>query len=47
MFRFEAIWAKEVDCSNIIDEVWSSGDEYGSIRNIMSLITECGFHLTQ
>lgn len=46
VFRFETIWVKDANCYNIVDEVWWSGDEHGSIANIMSLSTRCGLHLT-
>lgn len=34
VFRFEAMWAKEEECSNIIDEVWLSSTMDGSIRQL-------------
>lgn len=46
IFRFEAMWAKEDECSNIIDDVWSSSTLNGSIRAIMHLIKKCGSHLS-
>lgn len=47
-FHFKAIWVKDDECSSIIEDVWSSGNDHDeSIGKIMNLIPRCGLSLTQ
>lgn len=41
------MWAREDECSEIIDKVWFLGYTDGLIGAIMTMITKCGLHLTQ
>lgn len=41
------MWVKEANCASIVDDVWSSGGDQSSIKNIMRLISRCGLSLTQ
>lgn len=47
IFKFEFMWAKEDECFNIINDVWSSCTLEGSLGKIMHLIKKCGSHLSQ
>lgn len=47
LFCFEAMWIKEAKCSNIVKDVWSSGNDQESIGHIMRVISKCGISLTQ
>lgn len=46
LFRFEAIWVKEDQCTNIIEDIWALSTVDGSLGNIMNLIKHCGFNLS-
>lgn len=38
IFRFEAMWIKDDECTNIIEEVWATRTLDGSLGEIMHLI---------
>lgn len=46
LFRFEKMWTKDDECSNIINGVWSTKMNDGTIGTVMYLIQQCGLWLS-
>lgn len=40
------MWAKDDECTNIINDVWASNPLDGSLREVMDLIKNCSARLT-
>ncbi|XP_042962749.1 uncharacterized protein LOC122297028 [Carya illinoinensis] len=47
LFRFEAMWVGNKDCSSIVERIWGEGENSAQNNHLMENISKCGDDLSQ
>ncbi|XP_042958111.1 uncharacterized protein LOC122293658 [Carya illinoinensis] len=47
LFRFEAMWIRDRDCTHIVERVWDESEGIGNCNDLMGKISKCGVELSK